>query len=300
MNRIAVIAIGSNSIRMLAADANFNLTNSFRARKESRLFMALESGLFPDAALRETAEAVSALKATALRQGADHIDLIATSAVRDAGNSRLLSHLLQAETGLKLIILSGREEAVYSFRGAAGAGLSGVVDIGGGSTEIVVGEGLRIFAAVSAQAGASRLYREQPIHSESDIGAAMAVARSQLEEPAAALMSAPRPQCWYVTGGTGTTMAAVIQKLPLENAMPEGFSATRQDVFHILRLVAALPARERNGIVGLPNTRTDIFPTGLCLLLTVMDLLNIERISVTTRGNTDGWLRSTLSNNFLV
>jgi exopolyphosphatase / guanosine-5'-triphosphate,3'-diphosphate pyrophosphatase len=292
MNRNAVIAIGSNSIRLLVADANDSLTNSYRAKLENRLFMSLDAGRLATTALNEAAGAVKALQESALQQHAAHIDLIATSAVRDATNSQLLLETIKAETGLTLQILSGLEEAAYSFIGAAGPGLVGILDIGGGSTEMIIGDGKRIYASVSAQAGAARLYREKPINSENDIQEAMEIALAELTPTISKLKNAPQPENWKVTGGTGTTMAAVIKELPLESANPEGFLAMHKEVRDCLYRVASIPAEERVRIIGLPKSRTDIFPTGLCLLFAAMELLGIKKIAVTTRGNTDGWLRS--------
>ena len=132
----AAIAIGSNSTRLLAARKQAGaLTDIFRGREETRLFLGLdEQGNIRPERLEETAQAVARLAALARGRGADSIALFATSASRDAKNSDALARRIYALTGLTLRIISGQEEARLGFLAAAGQARRMVMDIGGVSS----------------------------------------------------------------------------------------------------------------------------------------------------------------------
>ena len=134
--RAAVIGIGSNSVRMLVAEAaDGEIRRISRDRAGTRLFAGLdEAGNLSREAMASSCAAVKRMADSARSQGAEEVHLFATSATRDAANNADFAALLKAETGLTLEICSGDEEAALSFFGATDGGDSGVIDIGGGST----------------------------------------------------------------------------------------------------------------------------------------------------------------------
>ncbi len=143
--RAAVIGIGSNSVRMLVAEAaDGEIRRISRDRAGTRLFAGLdEAGNLSREAMASSCAAVKRMAESARSQGAEKVHLFATSATRDAANNADFAALLKAETGLTLEICSGDEEAALSFFGATDGGDSGVIDIGGGSTEIIIGQGMK-------------------------------------------------------------------------------------------------------------------------------------------------------------
>ena len=156
MNRIAVIVIGSNSTRLLVADECAELTNPIRDRIETHLFLGMSAeGNLSEEAMQRTSSAVSMLKEKA--NPAKLIGVFATSASRDAKNADLFAEMICQATGETLRILSGEEEATFSFLGASCGKRCGVIDIGGGSTEIALGDETELRHACSLQLGASRL-----------------------------------------------------------------------------------------------------------------------------------------------
>ena len=159
--RVAAIGIGSNSLRMLVADVDGGrLLRLDRYREGLRVFAALDrQGNIVADMIGKACQSVETFRRQAVAQGAEQIHLFATSAVRDAANQAAFSQALLEATGLSLEICSGALEAKLSFLGATDGESSGLIDIGGGSTEIVVGRGLEIQRAVSLQMGAVRLYR---------------------------------------------------------------------------------------------------------------------------------------------
>lgn len=181
--KAAVIGIGSNSVRMLLAEINGQEGRKLlRDREGTRLFAGLDAqGNLSVASMDAATAAVKRMAESARAQGAEHIDLFATSATRDAANQAAFTQQLLDETGLALHICSGEEEASLSFQGATDGEYCGVIDIGGGSTELVVGQGARIDCAFSCQMGAVRLFQRMPIASRKDVPAVCALARSIME-----------------------------------------------------------------------------------------------------------------------
>ena len=293
--RVAVIGIGSNSVRMLEAEVQ---EGSFRRiardRAGTRLFAGLDAeGNLSRESMEKTISAVSAMAKTAREHGCRQIHLFATSASRDAKNGEAFLQMLREATGLELEILSGEEEAALSFLGAsdiaAPGKTCGIIDIGGGSTEIVLGRDGEIVRAVSCQMGAVRLYRVMPIEKAADMGPVRAAAADILEktwgdEPAGA-------ESWIGTGGTFTALAALIRGVPWTDR--EGMNGTwirREDVQRIGEKLADLSLAERLRLESLQPGRADIVVHGICILLAVMDRMGIERLQVSEYGNLDGYI----------
>lgn len=287
MKRIAVIVVGSNSTRMLAADACDALTNPIRERAETKLFLGMsEDLLFSAQAIDHTAQTVKCLKQKAEESGAELLGIYATSASRDAKNSKELSSAIKTATGHDLRILSGEEEAAYSFFGAAGNDLCGVIDIGGGSTEVVLGCGTDIHAAHSLQLGASRLFKMQPINCVSDMEKALEIARKAVKELPDVILRHKDVDRFYLIGGTCTSSARIARYIP------EGCFLTRDMIASMLRSMVMTAREERIRMPGFPVSRIDILPAGMTILVAVFDELKIKKAFVTERVNADGLLRA--------
>ena len=186
--RAAVIGIGSNSVRALVAQNNEGVFERlYRDREGTRLFAGLDSrGMLKEESILKTAEAVHRMAVTAAEKGAADLSIFATSAARDAVNGDDFLKAIEQAAGIPPVILSGEEEARLSFFGASRAVkdecFCGVIDIGGGSTEIVAGCGDDIECAFSCQMGAVRLFREIPIARKEDMVPVMETALKILEE----------------------------------------------------------------------------------------------------------------------
>ena len=211
--QVAVIGIGSNSVRMLLAEtADGVLRRISRDREGTRLFAGLDAQrcLSPEAMTKTTA-AVKRMAQAARAAGAEEIHLFATSATRDAANKDAFADLLLAETGLTLQVCSGEEEAALSFYGATDGGDSGVIDIGGGSTEVIVGTGMNVRCAFSCQMGAVRLAGLYPIRDHGDLPYVEQQAAEVLQEQLRLHPALTLPKAWRGTGGTFTTLAAIVR-----------------------------------------------------------------------------------------
>lgn len=293
--RVAVIAIGSNSTRMLTANLDESLSNPARGREETALFLSMdEKKRFSEQGMERCARAISKLHYQARQEGAQQVRLIATSAVRDAANRHELDFYIGAIAPMMLTrIISGEEEAQLSFMGAVciprREGLQGMIDIGGGSTEVALGDadsGLSF--AHSLQLGASRLLQRQAINSPEDLLAARQLASEIIARHLPALPQAP--EAWALVGGTGTTAINMNLKQPYDKPCPENQQLSLTQVDAWLDRLCRMPAQERERLPGLPPARVHIMPTGLVILSSVMQALEIDSLRVTRRNNLDGYL----------
>lgn len=291
--RVAAIGIGSNSLRMLVADVDEGrLFRLKRYREGLRVFAALDrDGNIMADMIAKACKSVESFRLKALEQGAEKVHLFATSAVRDAANQEAFSHALLEATGLSLEICSGDLEAKLSFIGATDGAPSGLIDIGGGSTEIAVGHGTTIQRAVSLQMGAVRLCRRYPIQSVEQAHAVVRIAR-ELILPQRAAFDAIRPPAWVGVGGTFTTSAALVQEIPWnQREHIHGFSLTREKVLAAMETLAPMPMEKRLALSSLQPQRADIVVHGIAILLACMQELDLPAITVSEYGNLEGYLK---------
>lgn len=291
----AAIAIGSNSTRMLAAEKKDGaLCNLLRGREETKVFLGLdeEGNLLPER-IESTARAVDRLYRLAREHGAEGpVALLATSAVRDAKNSEALAGRIFALSGLVLRVISGEEEARLAYIASAGEARRLVMDIGGGSTELTLGDKGRVEWAGSAQMGASRLMRLCPIRTPEDAEGALRTARAALRPFAEQLNARAKAEGMTGLGGTCTTAAAILLGREAHGEEIEGKPVTLGDAKRQLRLLSSLSLEERFAVPGLPRSRADHMPCGLCILIAALELTGFDGLTVCTRTNLDGFLLS--------
>ena len=288
--RLACIGIGSNAIRLLVAGWDgAQLENPVRFRKGTRLFAGLQDGRLTRESMYSSAMAVAELASLAKDSGAQEIDLFATSAVRDAENGADFVFLCEKFSGLRTEILTGEEEAIYSYLGACRGERAAVTDIGGGSTELIFGCGTEPEKACSIALGAVRLAREMEI---SDINSYEEAVERSLSRIKEADFSVPPGYVWTGVGGTMTTLGAMMRSVPLfHEGGCEGMMATISDVKHWGRLLSAMPMTARREVAGLMPKRADIIPAGLAILEAVMNLYACPELILSNQGNMDGYLK---------
>ena len=294
MLRAAVIGIGSNSLRMLIADIkDAQLHRVLRDREGLRVFAALDkNGNIADSMLDQACASVTAMKQKAMEMGTDVIHLFATSAVRDARNQRAFIERLLACTGLRMEVCSGETEAKLSFIGATSRERSGMIDIGGGSTEIVIGQSEKIEYADSLQIGAVRLFRAAPIRSAEEALAMVKRVSSILHPHKKKIMSLETPRQWVGVGGTFTTCAALAQDVSwIERKLIHGYRLTQEQVRSIMLSLADMPMVDRLELKGLQPQRADIIVHGLAILYGCMQDMAIASITVSEHGNLEGYLK---------
>lgn len=291
--KAAVIGIGSNSVRMRLVEISGGAAKRLmRDREGTRLFAGLDaSGALAQDAMDITLRAVARMASAARAQGAEELAVFATSAVRDASNGADFARRVQEATGVPLEICSGEEEAALSFLGVTDGSHCGVVDIGGGSTEIVTGRGEAIHCAFSCQMGAVRLSRRIPILSHEDLPLVEQAADEILQDNLRAHPTLTIPDTWIGTGGTFTTLAALVRGVRWTDCVHHGTVLTLEAVQQQARRLSDMPLEERLLLPGLQPHRADIIVHGICILLAVMHRLGLEQIRVSEYGNAEGYLK---------
>lgn len=290
----AAIAIGSNSTRLLAAEKrDGELKNVLRGREETRLFLGLdEDGSIRPERLESTAQAVLRLAVAAWQHGAETVELIATSATRDAKNGDALAARIYELCRLRLRVISGEEEAALAFRAVSRGERRLVMDIGGGSTEWTVGEDNRPQWSVSMQLGASRLLKMGEINSLSDAERTLNTARRIIAPNAALFRALPPVPAAVGIGGTCSTSAAMIMGHEAHDEGVEGQTVTLEQARAQLRLLAPMTPEQRRGVPGLPPGRVMHMPHGLCILIAALEAAGFDGLTVSGRNNLDGYLLS--------
>ena len=295
--RAAVIGIGSNSVRSLLADVSGSEFKRLRRDREgTRLFAGLDAaGCLNRECMDKTVSAVRRMASDLRTQGAERLEIFATSAARDAANGAEFMEAVQKEAGVPLRIISGEEEAELSFLGASLASAAdrcGMIDIGGGSTEIAVGTPAGIECAFSCQMGAVRLYRRLRLDRAEDMKPVEVAAAEILDEQLQSHSELKLPENWVGTGGTFTTLAAMVLGQPWTNRTHvHGTVITRKEIREIGKKLAGMDIEERKQLPGLQPSRADIVVHGICILLGVMTRLDMEQITVSEWGNLDGYIR---------
>ena len=298
----AVISIGTNSTRLLIVDENDHVlaVDSRGTRLGSGL---ARRGRLDPAARERTLGAIDEY-VRLVRAYDARLALIATSAMRRASDGDDFSADLFERTGARPRILSGDEEATYSFLGATRAVAAdevvGVLDVGGGSSELGVDLPARARAServaftLSIEIGAVRLSERYPALLGS--AALAAAGRSTLigatrADIAATLQpydAAPRPDRLIAVGGTAFTAAAMIAAAPLR----DGVAMTHADRIALIDALLARALDERKAMAFIRPQRADILPAGLLIIDEACTRLAIDTIAVSIDDLLLGYLRS--------
>ncbi|MCW5766715.1 MAG: Ppx/GppA family phosphatase, partial [Phycisphaeraceae bacterium] len=254
-------------------------------------------------AMEQAAYTVARMKRIADGYGAAHIRGVATCAVREASNGSRLVELVERWAGLKIEVINGEEEAWLAFRSVAHAFdlsmfSSAVVDVGGGSTEIVLSSAGAVERVLSLPIGAVRL-TERFGGARAASGPRFKALRRYVRELLAERMGAEpfAPQLVIGTGGTTTSLAAIAmnrEKRRSPHAPPpsavQGYELKRSDVRRMLEELRALDLERRARVPGLSPDRADIIVPGVAILLEIMRHLEAPRLRAHDGGIRDGLL----------
>lgn len=282
MNKIAVIDIGSNSVRlMLVADGKV----LYKALNTTRLGEGLASSpRLKSEAVARTAAAVAEFFCRAKAEGASFVCAFATAAVRTAENGAEFVSLVKESCGLEVDVISGEEEAEIGILGALGNDDGGIVDAGGASTEIIVRKGGLVLYKKSVNIGVVRL---------KDMCGAD---RNKLEEAAkVAAESYGKVPCgvpMYAIGGTATTLAAVLLEMKeYDPSRITGTVITAEKMHFLAEKLTAMSAKEIAALPGVPAKRADVLGGGAVLYCVLMDKLGFSQIVVSDSDNLEGYAK---------
>jgi len=304
--RRAVIDVGTNSIKLLVAEvAGHDVQPLWEDSRQTRLGQGFyESHRLQPEAIEKTAGVVAGFAEAAREWKVESIRVIATSAARDANNSRELTSAIERASGLKVEIISGGQEADWAFQGVTtdpelAKHPLWLLDVGGGSTEFILGHGQRRHFAHSFPLGTVRLLEQIP-HRDPPARAELAACRAWLKDflrtkvrptLAAELRSEARfapanPRGQLVgTGGTTSILACMESELPsYDRGRIEATRLSLDRVTWHRKRLWHLPLAERKQIIGLPKNRADVILTGVAIYEAVMEEFGFHELRVSTRG----------------
>jgi len=298
--RLASLDLGTNTFLLLIADVGGGRVEPILDRET---IVRLGKGV--DAAGNLNAEAMQRgyaclqeYLALARQYQAEKIFAVGTSALRDAANRNEFLDAAFEQTGVRIEIISGEKEARLTFAGTLSnkTNLSGpiaVLDIGGGSTEVVIGEpGLWLgrensLQARSADIGSVRL-TERFVHNDPVQPEEARRIRQQAETvmrttwPAASLAGV---KTLLGTAGTITTLAAMAQEMrEYDPRRIDGFRLTRQKLGELIIVLQRRTVAERRELPGLSPARADVILAGAIILETFLDLCQFPELLVSDRG----------------
>lgn len=286
--RVAVIDIGTNSTRLLVADvADRNVAKVERQSRVTRLGRGVDlSGQLSAEAIEAACEAIGDYIAICEKAGAEVVEVIATSAVRDASNGSAFIAELRERFALAARVLDGEEEARLTYLGAmlerTATEPTLVIDIGGGSTELVIGTGDEVAFHTSLQAGVVR-HTERHLSTDppttAELEALAGDVRVLIE--AAIAETQVRPRAAIAVAGTPTSLAAIEMELePYDPERVHGYVLSLRSIQHLLSRLASSPLEERVQIVGMHPDRAPTIVAGVMILIETMRAFELDRVEV--------------------
>ena len=298
--RIAVFDIGTNSIHMVVADVLPDLTYKVLEREKDTTRLgdgSFEKGRLKKSSMQRAWSVIGRFHRMAAKYRVKKMFGVATSAVRDASNGKEFVREVRRRTGVRIEIISGSEEGrLIELAARSNFKLTGkrslVVDLGGGSMELIAGDGKKHAYLKSFPLGVARLtdhfLRKDP-PSPKELRKLEKHVEKELDE---AVRTIHRSKVSVVIGTAGTmiNLASMVYEsgtskmLKLKHHYP--LDRARLEKIH--SEIAALPLRKRLNFPGLDSKRADIIVAGSLVVLTLMRVLDIPRILVSKKGIREG------------
>jgi exopolyphosphatase/guanosine-5'-triphosphate,3'-diphosphate pyrophosphatase len=287
--RVAVIDIGTNSTRLLIADVDDpGVYEVERSTAVTNMGRGVDhTGMICSDAVEDVCGVIADYKSRYEEMGADRVMAIATSAVRDATNGEAFVAELRERFDLDASMLTGEQEAHLTYLGATAhrpaADPTLVFDIGGGSTELIVGTGSEVGFHTSLQAGTIRQSERHLISDPPD--------PHQLEDLAADIrnlidraiedQTQSKPSRAIAVAGTPTSLAAIDQGLePYDPGRVHGYHLGMERIQRMLSRLSSLPLAERLRVPGLHPGRAPTIVAGTVILVQVMRAFGMREIEV--------------------
>jgi len=297
-----LIDVGTNSVKLLVAEVSPEgaVVPLWETARQTRLGSGLKPGgcLTVDS-IRRTAECVAVLAEEARARGAVEVGVVATSAAREAQNRADLVRAVWDCAGLPIQVLSGELEALWMYQGVASdPALAGsplmIVDAGGGSTEVVLGEGCAVRFHTSLGLGTVRMLEQLDPVDPSSLAdwqwASDHVRRTLADKLEAGLgprLAALGSRAWRMVGASGT--ATILARLmtrsgSYDRGCLEGTVLRREDLEALRRELWSLPLAQRRRLAGMPPERADVMLMGVVIYHELAAWCGAESLTVSLRG----------------
>ncbi len=290
--RIASIDIGTNTILLLIADVDSRGIQKIILDQQgiARMGKGVDSArVISQETFRRVESFVSDYKKTCDRFSVEKIVATGTSALRDAKNSIDFCRYIFEKTGIAIEIISGDDEAQWTYRGGISEFLDrsemfSVIDIGGGSTEIIRGNKKYILNKTSTDIGSVRI-TERILKNSPPTNASITEARQYIHSQIPKMIQAISSTFPVAVAGTATTLAALQQKLPVyDPGKVSGFQLTYQMIHSIFLDLRDRSIEQIKKIPQISEGRADIILAGIMILMGCMEVGSIERVIVSDRG----------------
>jgi exopolyphosphatase/guanosine-5'-triphosphate,3'-diphosphate pyrophosphatase len=302
--RLASIDIGTNTVLLLIADVDEagRITPIAGEQRIPRLGKGVDAAKHLAAeSMKRVVDVLGEYRAIIDRHRPEHVVVCGTSAVRDASNRDEFAALVKAGSGFDLEVMSGSEEARWTYRGAIsgvpGVERAAVLDIGGGSTELSLGDARDPLHSISLDIGAVRL-TERCLKGDPPTRAELAAARDEIRSHLARTRSFDaREHTLIAVAGTATTLAILDQELPRFTAEAvTNYRLTRDRVGGLLDRLSPMRVEDIRRLSAVLEGRADVIVAGAMILLEVMDAHRFAHAVVSDRGVRYGivireWLR---------
>lgn len=309
--RVAAIDVGTNTIRLIIAEAfsadNYRILDDEKETSRLGRGLAATGALAPEA-IDAAATTIAHMRRIAEGYGAARIRVIATAAVREATNRAEFLSLVRQRAGLPVDVISAEQEARLAFVSASRAFdiralPAAVADVGGGSTEVVLSAQGVIEEIATIPMGAVRLTEQfggpEPAAGER---------HDEMREHIRATLRERLPRSAHdlqMLIGSGGTFEAIAKIAMCEErgvayvpAGARGYDLRRDDVKRILSRLRRMTDAERRAVPGLSSQRADIIVAGAAIVLEVLKRLRVDRLRVNDGGIRDGIIRSMIEEHF--
>jgi exopolyphosphatase / guanosine-5'-triphosphate,3'-diphosphate pyrophosphatase len=295
--RVAVVDMGTNSTRLLVADVADGRVDGIERRSTvTRLGRGVDTTRqLATEAIDDVANAVGEYISIYEPLSPDGLAVLATSAVRDAGNADAFIAELRERFALDARILTGEEEARLTYLGAVAGRPAAdgtlVIDIGGGSTEIVVGSGHEVTFHTSLQVGTVR-HTERHIRNDPPTAPELEALAEDVRKLIFAELAAADffdIRAGIAVAGTPTSLAAIEQELdPYDPEQVHGYVLTLDSVQRMYSMLSGKSLEERLEVTGLHPGRAPTIVAGVVILIQAMRAFGLQRIEVSEHDILDG------------
>jgi exopolyphosphatase / guanosine-5'-triphosphate,3'-diphosphate pyrophosphatase len=298
----AVIDVGTNSVKLLIAEVHARVvTPHWEEAEQTRLGQGFyETHLLQPEAISQTARVVAKFAARAAEWKCETLRVIATSAARDAGNQCELVKAIRLASGVPVEILSGEQEAEWVFQGvmtdpawAEDAAL--IVDLGGGSTECIVGDGPQHLFRHSFRLGSVRSLERRPVSDpptandwllcRQDLHTFVTEEMRPVLDPVLSSVRSKGRLQLIGTGGATSILARMKYQLDIFDREKINASVlTREELRLERERLWGMPLDERRKLAGLPPNRADVILIGAAVFETLLEVFGFDEMRVSTRG----------------